>query len=120
MISPATLILSVIVLLAFAAFIAYGSGFHHGHVSGFHEGMDVAKDDIAAINADRYHWRTLQDTPRFPCRLIAREQRADGKVDYHTCEFDNAEQWESFGASSKEASVDIVWYDIRRIEQATA
>lgn len=119
MISPATLIFSVIVLVAFAAFIAYGSGFHHGHVSGFHEGMDVAKDDIAAINADRTRWRTLQDTPRFPCRLVTREQSNDAMLcSYYISEFDDPTQWESFKASSKEANVEIVWYDIRRIEQA--
>ena len=119
MISPATLIFSVIILVAFAAFIAYGSGFHHGHVSGFHEGMDVAKDDIAAINADRIRWRTLRDTPRFPCRLVIREQsNAATLYSYYISEFDNPAQWESFKASGKEANVDIRWYDIRRIEQA--
>jgi hypothetical protein len=112
MISPATLIFSVIILVAFAAFIAYGSGFHHGHVSGFHEGMDVAKDDIAAINADHTRWRTRREKPRFPCELIIAMEYEPGKTVLRIQDFEDEAQWNEY---LKLVDDTMLWYDVVRI-----
>lgn len=112
MISPATLVFSVIVLVAFAAFIAYGSGFHHGHVSGFHEGMDVAKDDINSIDFAYHHWRTRREKPRFPCELIIAMEYEPGKTVLRIQDFENEEQWNEY---LKLVDNTMLWYDVVRI-----
>ncbi len=37
--------LAIVAIIILVIFLAYGTGFHRGHISGFHEGMDVARDD---------------------------------------------------------------------------
>jgi len=118
-IPPLTIILAALALAIVIVLLAYGSGFHRGHVSGFHEGLDVARDDIEAIREDHYRWRRLQDTPRFPCRLVTREQRTDLSFFYSVREFDNDKQWGAFRDVRYATKTDTQWYDLRRIEKTT-
>lgn len=117
MIPPLTIVFAALALALVLVFLAYGSGFHSGHVSGFHEGLDVAKDDLNAMREDHYHWRRLQDTPRFPCRLVIREQLADLSFSYYTFKFDNEKQWESFRNLRYVTKTNTQWYDLRRIDK---
>ncbi len=119
MMPPLTIALAIVALFIVAIFLTYGTGFHRGHISGFHEGMDVARDDIKALKADFRHWHTLEDTPRFNCRILVREQLPnDPTPEYTLCSFPDSLQWENFCAIYRihHGDIDVTWYDIRRIE----
>ncbi len=117
MMPPLTIALAIVALFIVAIFLTYGTGFHRGHISGFHEGMDVARDDIKALKADFRHWHTIKDTPQFPCLIIIRKQLEDSPTpDYTLWEFENSQQWENvFAFYRVHRDVGVLWYDIRRI-----
>lgn len=116
MMPPLTIALAIVALFIVAIFLTYGTGFHRGHISGFHEGMDVARDDIKALKADFRHWHTLKDTPRFPCELIIREVTDDNTIPrYRMHSFADSHQWDIYCRFVFPSSY-ITWYDIRRID----
>lgn len=110
--SPMTLFIAVLVLLAVAVFLAYGSGFHRGHISGFHEGIDVARDDIDSIDRTYRHWRAKDEKPRFPCELIISIETEPGKASLRLQEFEDEAQWNEY---TQLADDTMLWYDVVRI-----
>lgn len=112
MISPMLLLVAVLAALAIITFLAYGSGFHRGHISGFHEGIDVARDDIASIDRTYRYWRTKNERPRFPCELIISIEFEPGKSSLRLQAFDNEAQWNEY---TKLVDETMLWYDVLRI-----
>ena len=112
MISPMLLLVAVLVALAIAIFLSYGSGFHRGHVSGFREGIDVARGDIASIDRTYHYWRTKDERPRFPCELIISIEFEPGKSSLRLQAFDNEAQWNEYTQLVDDT---MLWYDVLRI-----
>lgn len=115
MISMTTAVTAMAIFAVIAALLitaAYGQGHHRGHVSGFHEGLDVARDDIKSIDRMYHTWHMQCVTPHFPCTLVISMNTAPGESAIRIQEFESKEQWNEY---LKLADDSLLWYDILRI-----
>lgn len=110
--SPLTLGFALVVLLAMVAFVAYGSGFHRGHVDGFHDGFDVARDDLKERDAYFHRWNTRCKKPHFPCELLISIEYEPGKWELRLQKFEDEAQWGEYNTLVDEP---MLWYDVVRI-----